>query len=246
MSKKGRFSTYKNLDDVLNKFNIVGELSSLPGFRPETIEIKKDDPHFEHCLENLKEKLSAFGERYGKNEARAREFISPILIAAVLLAPGTRLDVETSVTGEDDLGHVDYSILKGNELVCISEAKKSEMGEGIAMNLMQCKGALQQNKQKRKRADGFDYIYGVITNACQWRYIILTSEGKVYWTKYEDMLPLSGLALEDDGDLRRAVKKTVGTIAWMLQDRTQVDEPIAKKQRVSAITDGKLKQATLN
>ena len=110
------------------------------------------------------------------------------------------------------------------------------MNEGIAMNLMQCNGALQQNKRKRKRADGFDYIYSVITNAVLWRYIILTNEGKIYRTEYEDMLPLSRLALNDDGDLRRAVTKTVGTIAWMLQDRTQVDEPIAKKQRVSAIT----------
>ena len=118
------------------------------------------------------------------------------------------------------------------------------MNEGTAMNLMQCNGALQQNKRKWKRADGFDYIYSVITNAVLWRYIILTNEGKIYRTEYEDMLPLSRLALNDDGDLRRAVKKTVGTIAWMLWDRIQVDEPIAKKQRVSAITDGK--QANLN
>jgi hypothetical protein len=122
-------------------FNIVGGLGSLPGFRPEIIDIKKDDPHFEHCIENLKEKLRAFGDA-GKNEAYAREFISPVLIAAVLLAPDTRLDVETSVIGEDDGGHVDYSILKGNELVCISEAKNSYMNEGTAMNLMQCNGAL--------------------------------------------------------------------------------------------------------
>ena len=155
VSKRGRFSTYKSIDDVLDKFNIVGGLGSLPGFRPEIIDIKKDDPHLEHCIENLKEKLCAFGDA-GKNEAYAREFISPVLIAAVLLAPDTGLDVETSVIGEDDGGHVDYSILKGNELVCISEAKN----RGTAMNLMQCNGALQQNKRKRKRADGFDYIYG--------------------------------------------------------------------------------------
>jgi hypothetical protein len=106
VSKRGRFSTYKSIDDVLDKFNIVGGLGSLPGFRPEIIDIKKDDPHFEHCVENLKEKLRAFGDA-GKNEAYAREFISPVLIAAVLLAPDTRFDVETSVIGEDDGGHVD-------------------------------------------------------------------------------------------------------------------------------------------
>ena len=85
VSKRGRFSTYKSIDDVLDKFNIVGGLGSLPGFRPEIIDMKKDDPHFEHCLENLKEKLRAFGDAR-KNEAYAREFISPLLIAAVLLA----------------------------------------------------------------------------------------------------------------------------------------------------------------
>jgi hypothetical protein len=127
VSKRDLFSTYKSIDDVLDKFNIVGGLGSLPGFRPEIIDIKKDDPHFEHCIENLKEKLRAFGDAR-KNEAYAREFISPVLIAAVLLVPDradTRLDIETSVIGEDDGGHVDSSILKGNELVCISEAKNA-------------------------------------------------------------------------------------------------------------------------
>jgi hypothetical protein len=96
VSKRGRFSTYTNVDDVLDNFNIVGGLGGLPGFRPRTINIQMNDLHFEHCMENLKEKLRAFGYA----EASAREFISPVLVAAVLLVSGARLPVESSVMGE--------------------------------------------------------------------------------------------------------------------------------------------------
>jgi hypothetical protein len=50
------------VDDVLDKFNIVGGLGTLPGFRPERIDFEMNDPHFEHCVEVLKEKLRAFGD----------------------------------------------------------------------------------------------------------------------------------------------------------------------------------------
>lgn len=57
------------------------------------------------------------------NEIARREFISAVLLSAVLLVPGTKLDVETSVIGEENQGRVAYSVLKGNELMCISEAE---------------------------------------------------------------------------------------------------------------------------
>jgi hypothetical protein len=50
---------------ILDKFNIVG---GLPGFRPERVDIKMN---FEHCIENLKEKLRAYIWRL----ENAREFI---------------------------------------------------------------------------------------------------------------------------------------------------------------------------
>jgi hypothetical protein len=83
----------------------------------------------------------------------------------------TRLDVELTVVGD---GHVDYSVTKGMELICISEAKSTDMEEGTAMNLMQCQGAMHLNKRKHE----FDYVYGVTTTG------MLTSDNHVYRTQY--------------------------------------------------------------
>jgi hypothetical protein len=125
-----------------------------------------------------------------------REFITPVLLAAVLLVPSTRLDVELTVVGDDNTGRVDYSVTKGTKLICISEAKSTDMEEETAMNLMQCQGALHLNKSKRKR-DEFDYVYGVPTTGRIWRYIMLTSDNHVYRTQYEDLIPLDKYAIEN-------------------------------------------------
>ena len=157
-----------------------------------------------------------------------------MLLAAVLLVPRTRLDVELTVVGDDNQGRVDYSMTKGTELICISEAKAADMDEGTVMNLMQCQGAIHLNKLKRKR-DEFEYVYGVTTTGRTWRYIMLTSDKEVYRTQYEDMIPLDTYATQDDKALRAAVEKVVATVAWMLEDRIQSDAPAAKRQRVNSV-----------
>ena len=105
-SKLGRYSTWTNSEDVLARFDIQVPLDDLEGFYPGKFEIQKNDPHLEHCIENLKEKLRGFRAPL-RNEASCREFITPVLLAAVLLVPRTRLDVELTVVGDDNQGQVD-------------------------------------------------------------------------------------------------------------------------------------------
>lgn len=230
VSKNARFSDFTDPDEALSKLGVDGKLEDVPRFFPGTINIPEHDRDFEHCIEDLKSKLRGIGDVL-KNEQSCREFISTVLLAAVLLVPGTRLDVETSVTGNEIQGRVDYSIFKGNRILVVCEAKASDMMKGTAMNLMQCNAALQQNTLKRKRVLEFDYIYGIITNAATWHYIRLTTEGEVHRMANTQFLPLATTAIGDDEKLRRSVKETLVTIAWMLQDLAQVGELSAKRQR---------------
>ena len=128
-SKLGRYSTFTNVDLVLARFGIEG-IDNIPEFHPGKIDIPKKNPHFEHYIENLKEKLRGF-RLPPRNEASCREFITPLLLAAVLLVPSTKLGVETTVLGDDNTGQVDYSITKGADLICISEAKSRDMDRGL-------------------------------------------------------------------------------------------------------------------
>ena len=137
-------------------------------------------------MQNIKEKLRGLGDTL-KNEAVRCEFISVVLLMALLLVPDTRLDVETSVIGNNEHVRINYGIFNKSKLVHISEAKESQMMEGSAINIIQCNGALQENQRKRKHLEEFDYIYGITTTAREWRYILLTS---IYRTEYIDTPPL--------------------------------------------------------
>jgi hypothetical protein len=57
------------------------------------------------------------------------------MLAAVLLAPGTWLDAERQVDGDDNWGRIDYSVLKDDQLLCVCEAKESNINAGFAVSL---------------------------------------------------------------------------------------------------------------
>jgi len=72
-------------------------------------------------------KLRAIGDQ-SRNEAVCREFISPVLIAAALLVPGTQIDAERIITDDEGTGYerqrVDNSIFKGGENYYVSAWSK--------------------------------------------------------------------------------------------------------------------------
>ena len=236
MPKKKPYSSYKSLSKVLQKFN-YSSLGDVPQFFPQQISIPDGNKHLEACIEAIKRKLRTFCSDF-QNESVSREFISPVLVTAALLVPGTRIYSEMFVIGDENQGRVDYSISGKGGLLCICEAKESDIRRGTATNIIQCQGALQENRRKQKGHE-LDYIYGIVTTALSWRYLILKSDGRGFQAGHMDTLPLVNTSIDNDKDLQAAVVKTVATIAWMLQNRVQVDEPPAKRQRIreTDITD---------
>jgi hypothetical protein len=61
--------------------------------------------------------------------------------------------------------------------------------EGFAQNIVQLESSFQTNKRKRKRDDGddFDYLYGIVTTARDWHFLLYTP-GKI---SQGSKLPLS-------------------------------------------------------
>ena len=110
------------------------------------------------------------------------------------------------------------------------------------MNIMQCQGALQEARRKRKHGENeFDYIYGITTTGKDWRYILLTSENKIY----------KGIAQVIDLDrdklgttdyevlLKESVAKTVKTIAWMLNSLGNA-KTTSKRQHFDSLLNKKV------
>ena len=226
----------------MDHFN-QGDIDSEPKMDMQEMDIhqEKHKKRLDICFENIKHKLYRFYQGL-RNEAIAREFISEILLAAVQLSH-TYLDAENTIIGDENHGRVDHSIYaKDRELICIAKAKEYKVDERIAMNIMQCQGALQEARRKRKHGENeFDYIYGITTTGKDWRYILLTSENKIY----------KGIAQVIDLDrdklgttdyevlLKESVAKTVKTIAWMLNSLGNA-KTTSKRQHFDSLLNKKV------
>src|SRR5579871_5398252 len=122
------------------------------------------------------------------NEAMWCEYISAILHASLYIVKritdkGLTLSPQLEIVGEESTGRVDYAIKALEELICITEGKLHQVSMGFAQNLVQCESALQVNKKNRKRKSGeafgedFDHIYGIVTTAAEWYFILFASDG---------------------------------------------------------------------
>ena len=84
---------------------------------------------------------------------------------------------------------------------------------GFAQNLIQCESALQVNKNKRKRKSGeafgddYDYIYGIVTTATEWYFILHSTEAIYCTSRTEYRISLTEDALKDPTELRKNVKR---------------------------------------
>ncbi len=176
------------------------------------------------------------------------EYISAILHASLYIVKRITekeltLAPQLEVVGEENTGQVDYAIKVLKELICITEGKLHQVVMGFAQNLIQCKSALQVNKNKRKRKsddallDNFDYIYGIVIIATDWYFILYASDGIFCTSKNPLNIRFTESALkegsEEEKELCKNVKRVVEVIVGLLKDRVDVEkEPAMKKQRV--------------
>src|SRR5277367_4856792 len=79
---------------------------------------------------------------------------------------------------------------EAENLICVTEDKvQRSVLEGFAQNIKQLESSYETNKRKRKRDgdDDFDYLYGIVTSARDWHFLLYTP-GKI---SQGNKLPLS-------------------------------------------------------
>jgi len=70
-----------------------------------------------------------------------------------------------------------FSFQEAEDLVCVAEDKpERNVIEGFAQNIKQLESSFQTNMRERKRDDGddFDYLYGIVTTAQNWHFLLYT------------------------------------------------------------------------
>jgi hypothetical protein len=60
-------------------------------------------------------------------------------------------------------GHFEFLLCRGNKRVCIVEAKRDDMGQGMAQDLLGCEVATE--------LDHLDKVCGIVTNYVQWNFL---------------------------------------------------------------------------
>src|SRR5436305_1661267 len=106
-------------------------------------------------------------------------------------------------------------------------------------NLVQCESAYQTNKRKRKVDDAFreeyDYLFGIVTTATEWYFLLYTSEGISCTSETEYHVSLTkAIAKEENvAELHKNVKRVMEVIVGLMKERVEVErEPSKKRQTV--------------
>ncbi|GES99431.1 hypothetical protein GLOIN_2v1655004 [Rhizophagus clarus] len=177
------------------------------------------------------------------NEAMRCEYISTILHTAVSLLKDLLILPQMTLTGAESSGRVDYAIKKiidglFEEIICITEGKQNQRVKAWLKIL--CNMNLNMLKKRRKSDEAFgseyEYVYGIVTTATDWYFILHSTVGIYCTSKTEYRISLTEDAIKNPAELRKNVKRILEVIVGLLKDRISAsEEPANKKCRVEEI-----------
>jgi hypothetical protein len=126
----------------------------------------------QETMELLHPLLIATTRRYGgitgRGALKLLFFISPILLyVAELFGPedSMKIVVEEDLNGVNVKanGHFEFMLKRNNKRLCIVEAKKDDMDQGLAQNLV--------GMEVASDLDSLDTVYGLVTNYIEWMFL---------------------------------------------------------------------------
>ncbi|KAL3806439.1 hypothetical protein ACHAXA_007048 [Cyclostephanos tholiformis] len=170
-----------------------------------------DDTQLDFLEKYLSFTTKCFGAITTGKEAKRLHFIAPILVCVCFLLKG-----DVKIVAEEDLvgnfvkahGHFEFMLIRGTKAVCIVEAKKDDIEQGLAQDLIGCEVAAELG--------GLDVVYGIVTNYIQW----------IFFCSRNDKVEIdeSSLRLSPNGPERESLKEVAEKIYSMLADEdTQTD-----------------------
>ncbi|EXX59478.1 hypothetical protein RhiirA1_498125 [Rhizophagus irregularis] len=104
------------------------------------------------------------------------------------------------------------------------EGKLHQVVMSFAQNLIQCKSALQVNKNKKKHKSGeafgddYNYIYKIVTTATEWYFILFASDGISYTSKNTLNIWFSKSALKEGSEEEKELHKNVKRVMRMIKE----------------------------
>lgn len=162
----------------------------------------------EKHLISLQESLSNDAKCLGfltTREAKRRYFIYNVLKCVSILFDGDlQILVEEDVYGRTlgAHGHFEFMIKRGNKVVCVVEAKKDDMEQGMTKVLVGCEVVAECGES--------DVVYGIVTNYLNWSFL----------RSFNDKIELeeNTLSFYNNLPILDSLKEITGKIYAMLSD----------------------------
>ena len=164
-----------------------------------------DDAPLNFLAQYLSITTKCLGGIINGNEAQRLHFIAPILICVCNLFNGdVNIVVEENFVGNfvKARGHFEFMLTRGKKAVCIVEAKKDDMEQGVVQYLVGSEVAAE--------VGGLDIVFGIVTNYVQWNFLRSLND------KVE--MEECSLRLTPNGPERESLKEIVEKIYAMLSD----------------------------
>jgi len=228
------FSYFKG-DEALAYANVEEINSTEDDTKFECVSIPEKD--VEVVRVELQRRSDVF-RRFNASETTMREFISVVLVGAVLFVnkgvdkkDSIEMIAEHEVRGILGRGPVDYDILLDLFHICVAEAKKEKIENGFFQNVAQmvaCRDQYVYDNKKRKRDEpGVDYIQdipsaGIVSTGDGWillKYFYEDNVWKICRSK-EMNIPMSEI---DKPDVCISVLKLImGRIVSLLTNQKDI------------------------
>jgi hypothetical protein len=174
-------------------------LSSTP-YKQKSKEINKQ--HLDVTYAYLLQVTKAFGTIVTGKEAKRMHFLAPIFVCVCSLLGDVQILAEETIEGKrvHADGSFEFVIRRGKKRICIVEAKRDNLRQGMAQNLIGCEALAD--------VEGLNIVYGIVTNYKQW-YFFRSLDSRIERDE-------STIHTSHDIPTRESVKDIAGRIYAML------------------------------
>ena len=165
-----------------------------------------DDVQLDFLAKYLSCTTKCFGAISTGKEAKRLHFIAPVFVCVCILLEGD----DVGIAVEEDFpgkfikahGRFEFMIRRKKKAVCIVEAKKDDIEQGMAQDLVGCEVAAE--------VGGLDVVYGIVTNYVQWNFFCSRND------KVE--MEECSLSITSEGPEKQSLKRIAEKIYSMLSD----------------------------
>ncbi|KAJ3221898.1 hypothetical protein HDU81_010272 [Chytriomyces hyalinus] len=163
-SNKKKLKTTDSVGYSYVTWSQVKDIFNTKAYKQTVKEIPEDTANL--LFNYLSVITKCFGPITTGKESQRLHFIAPIIIYVSTLFKGdVTILVEEDLDGIElkALCHFEFVLRRGNKRVCIVEAKKDDIEQGLAQDLLGCEVAAE--------LDNLDKVMGIVTNYVQWNFL---------------------------------------------------------------------------